>query len=424
MSITASLNELSERYGKKFLSRTSEEVGNIIADQLSYLKTTDYDSDAVDPRANLHLDTTKLSLHPSRVNAFLEGQHVAPITIDMALTQKCSYACTFCYAGLQQNPSAPAEWETYKNFLDDCVMIGHKKGEGVKGISLVSDGESTESPHFQKFIEYGRSLGIDMAVGTNGRKLENFDLEILSKSLTYLRINFNAGHPDAYQQVMGCSKESLDAVLKTTKEIVRIKRTHELPITIGYQMVLMPEYADQVLPLASLSRDIGIDYLVIKHCSDDEVGRLGVDYSWYVSEQAEELLKTAERFSTASFSCQAKWSKIKTGRDRIYSKCYGTPLLLQMSGTGIVAPCGSFFHNDYSHNHIGDIKTERFFDIWNSQRYKDVMKYLRSDKFNAKNMCATLCLQDKVNEQLYEIIENGEAMKNLDESSLPHRNFI
>ena len=189
-------------------------------------------------------------------------------------------------------------------------------------------------------------------------------------------------------------------------------------------MVLMPEYADQVLPLASLSRDLGLDYLVIKHCSDDEQGRLGVDYSWYQSQEASDLLHVAEKFSTKSFSSQAKWSKIKTGRDRIYSKCYGTPLLLQMSGTGIVAPCGSFFHQDYQNYHIGDIKDTSLYEIWNSKKYDEVMAFLRSDKFDAKSMCATLCLQDKVNETLYNIIEKDASYAKPSVENLPHVNFI
>ena len=165
--------------------------------------------------------------------------------------------------------------------------------------------------------------------------------------------------------------------------------------------------------------------MVIKHCSDDELGRLGVDYSWYTSDLATSLLEVAENFSTPNFSSQAKWSKIKTGRDRIYSKCYGTPLLLQMSGTGIVAPCGSFFHSDYEHNHIGDIKHKSFYEIWASDKYQQVINYLRSDNFDAKKMCATLCLQDKVNEQLYRIIEKNEALPPpTDTNNIPHTNFI
>ena len=423
--VTKRLIQSTEKYGTRFLSRTIEEVSDIIQDQIKYLNTIDFDADFVDPRELIHLDTNKLSLHTERVQAFLDGKRVAPITIDMALTQKCSYACTFCYAGLQQNPSAPAIWNVYKNFLDDCKKIGHAPNECVKAISLVSDGESTESPYFQTFVAYAHTLGIDISVGTNGLRLENFDLDVLAECLTYLRINFNAAHPKAYQQVMGCSETSFNKVIQTTQTLISLIKEKGHKVTLGYQMVLMPEYADQVLPLASMCRDMGINYLVIKHCSDDEQGSLGVDYKWYQSEKADELLKYAERFSTATYSSQAKWSKIRTGRDRIYSKCYGTPLLLQMSGTGIVAPCGSFFHKDYSHNHIGDIKEESFYKIWASDDYMRVINFLRSEKFDAKSMCATLCLQDKVNGQLYNIIEkDGVLTKPKRIDNIPHTNYI
>ena len=49
----------------------------------------------------------------------------------------------------------------YFDFLEDCAEIG------VKGISFVSDGESTISP-VCKACKYGYELGLSMAVGTNG----------------------------------------------------------------------------------------------------------------------------------------------------------------------------------------------------------------------------------------------------------------
>lgn len=414
----------TEQYGSNYLDRSKSQVKTIIEKQLVYLSATGFNENYFDPRSTINLDTTKLLLHEDRLKAFLDGKKIAPITIDMALTQKCSYACTFCYAGLQQNPSSPAEWSVYKTFLDDCTKIGHEPGHGVKAISLVSDGESTESPHFERFIDYAFNNEINIASGTNGLKLNKYNLKSIAKKLTYLRINFNAAHEEAYSQIMGASSHSFNSVIQTTLELVNYKKQLKLPITIGYQMVLMPEYADQVLPLASMSRDLGLDYLVIKHCSDDEQGRLGVDYNWYQSIEATDLLKVAEQFSTHSFSSQAKWSKIKTGRDRVYSRCYGTPLLLQMSGTGIVAPCGSFFHKDYESYHIGDIKETSLFDIWNSPKYDQVISFLRSDKFDAKSMCATLCLQDKVNEVLYNIIEKDVEYSRPSADNLPHLNFI
>lgn len=379
----------------------------------------------IDPRKMFHLDTTKIAFHKDRVDAWLRGEKVAPITIDMALTQKCSYACTYCYAGLQYNPATTADWEAYENFLKDCVSIGHKPGHGVKAISLVSDGESTENPYFYDFIRRGKELGMDMAVGTNGLKLKQEKLKEMLRDLTYLRINISAGEPDAYAKIMGTSVSNYHKVIEIIKEMVRIKKENGYSVTIGLQMVLLPEYADQVIPLALLGRELGVDYTVIKHCSDDETGRLGVDYSWYKTPFAQKLLKVAEALSTETYSVQAKWSKMMTGRDRKYSKCFGTPFLLQTSGTCLVAPCGSLFHTDYKDFHIGNFSKERFKDIWAGDRYWQVIGFLGSDKFDPRKRCATLCLQDKVNEVLFDMKENHIALPDTTGKPLPaHANFI
>ena len=194
---------------------------------------------------------------------------------------------------------------------------------------------------------------------------------------------------------------------------MKIKKKRKASITIGLQMVLLPEYADEVIPLAKLGKDLGVDYLVIKHCSDDEKGRLGVDYSWYKTPIAQKLLLAAESLSTESYSVQVKWSKIMTGRDRKYSRCYGPPVLTDVR-YGIVAPCGSFFHNRYKRYHIGDLKEKSFKEIWNSPEYKEVMGHLASNNFDAKTQCATLCLQDKVNEVLNDLVENDKPLKEVD----------
>lgn len=407
------------------MDRASEDVEKIVRGQIQDVKRRNVLNFDIDPRAHFHLDTTKIAFHKDRVDAWLRGEHVAPITIDMALTQKCSYACTFCYAGLQQNSSSPVPWEVYENFLDDCVEIGHKPGEGVRAISLVSDGESTENPDYYKFICKAKANGIDIASGTNGFKLRKEELPMLVDSLTYLRFNFDAAEPEAYAQVMGTAEKSYHKVVENIREVVRLKKERCSNITIGLQMVLLPEYADQVIPLALLGRELDVDYTVIKHCSDDENGRLGVDYDWYKGDLAESLLKTAEALSTPEYSVQAKWSKIRTGRDRKYSKCFGPPLMLQMSGTGIVAPCGSFFHKRYGRYHIGDIKEQRLRDIWASDAYLEVMGYIASDKFDPRRECATLCLQDKVNEALFDLVERSIPLPDVMGKSQPmHVNFI
>ena len=65
-------------------------------------------------------------------------------------------------------------------------------------------------------------------------------------------------------------------------------------------MVLMPEFKDEILPFAKLATDLGVDYGVIKHCSDDEFPTQGVDYSKY--EDMYDLLSAAESLSNANQS--------------------------------------------------------------------------------------------------------------------------
>lgn len=371
-----------------------------------------------------NLDGTKIALpaHAERLRAFLAGERIAPLTIDMALTQKCQAACIFCYMELQKNPSDPVEWPVYDQFLEDCASIGHKPGEGVKAISLVSDGESTLSKSYYKFIVKAKSLGIDVASGTNGEALKLDQMPMLVDNLTYLRFNLNAAIPKENARIMGTSETAFHRVIRNVKEVVRLKYVRDSNVTIGLQMVLMPSYGDQIVPLAKFGATLGVDYLVIKHCSDDEAGRLGVDYSWYTRPETMALLREAEAQSTDTYSVQVKWSKIHTGRDRQYSKCFGTPLHLQMSGTGIVAPCGSFFNPSYKDKWIGDIKTTRFRDIWASDRYWEVVNYLKSDKFDPRKECATLCLQDRTNLALFNLIEKGEPLPVAEENL--HRNFL
>lgn len=350
----------------------------------------------------LVLDGSKVLFHRDRIEQWSYGQgRVAPITIDCALTTKCSYRCVYCYGKMQCiNQSDNMDWHTIKNFLDDAAEIG------VKGISFVSDGESTCNPNLKQAIVYGKGLGVDMALGTNGYLLKDEELDEILPCLTYLRFNISAGECDRYCYIHGVPEKCYHKVINTIKTAVEIKREKNLAVTIGLQMVLMPEFEDQIMPLAKLGKELGVDYLVIKHCSDDEDGTLGVDYSKY--DAMTEKLKAAEAISTSDYQVSVKWSKIMSGGKKRYCKCFGAPFILQMSGTGLVAPCGMFFNEKYKKYHIGNIKETRFKDLFYGDRYWEVMQSIASDGFDPNTDCGTLCLQHKTNEVLWDIYSNHE----------------
>lgn len=350
----------------------------------------------------LILDGHKLAWHGDRVAAHLRGERVAPITIDCALTRRCSYRCVYCYGRLQANDEKPMTREVIFRFLDDAAAIG------VKAVSFVSDGESTCSPHLYDAILRGRANGLDMALGTNGYLLADDRLAEILPALTYLRFNISAAEATRYAEIHGCEPECFEAVCGTIRRCVEIKAAAGLDVTIGLQMVVLPEFADQVLPLAALGRRLGVDYLVLKHCSDDEHGSLGVDYSRYA--EMEGLLREAEAAGGDGYVVRAKWSKLLGGGQRAYRRCYGPPLILQISGSGLVAPCGMLFGRRYDRYHIGNIAETPLADLWRGERYWEVMDELVSDRFDAGTMCGRLCLQDRVNDCLWRLKEQGEPV--------------
>lgn len=373
-------------------------------------------SSLLDEHTRLILDGTKIAWHLERIQAWERGERIAPITIDMALTRACNFACTYCYATLQENDRKVITQEVIYDFLEDCAEIG------VKGISLVSDGESSVSPVFADTIVRGGELGLSMATGTNGFLVTPEMAERILPHMTYLRINISAGERDRYAEIMGVKPAYYDRVLDNIRAMVRIKRERSLPVTLGLQMVLMPEFGDQVLPLARLGRELGVDYCIFKHCSDNEDGDLKVNYRGY--ENLFEILKQAEEMSEPDYQVSVKWSKIMAGERRSYQRCYGPPFIIQLSGSGLVAPCGMLFNERYKKFHIGNICDTRFKDIWQSDAYWDVMNYLASPEFNAQTMCGTLCLQHKVNETL-DAYRRGEiGIAPPDGEAPSHLNFI
>ena len=366
---------------------------------------------------NLILDGTKISWHKERVMAWERGERIAPITIDMALTRACNYSCGFCYAMFQENDRKIINKKVIFDFLEDCAEIG------VKAISFVSDGESTISPVFIDACKKGYELGLSMAVGTNGFVLTKDKSEEILPYLTYVRINFSAGERKRYSEIMGCKESSFDRVCQNIEDMVSIKKKSKLDVTIGMQMVLMPKDSDQIIPLAELGKKLKVDYAIIKHCSDNEDGDLGINYKDY--EKLYPLLKKAEKYSNDAYKCVIKWSKILDEGLRRYQRCFGAPFMLQISGSGLIAPCGMLFNDKYKKFHIGNIVDKRFKDIWQSDQYWVVMNYLSSPDFNAQKMCGSLCLQHKVNEALDAHVKGELSIYNeKTEGITEHINFI
>tara|TARA_B100000674_G_C37947036_1_gene965386 strand:- start:344 stop:1522 length:1179 start_codon:yes stop_codon:yes gene_type:complete len=391
---------------------------NEIANNLDIEK---FQKNAVDTKeGKLILDSHKLSYHHDRVEAWENNEKIAPVSVDMALTRACGAMCSFCYAMVQE----PQERSTIKvkealDLVDDFAEVG------VKGVSLISDGESTLSKAYVPFIQHASKSGIDVGNATNGWEWEPEKIDQVLPHLTWVRFTVAAGTPEGYSKIMFKGPEHThvyERAMSHIKYAVDLKKKLKLNVTLGIQMVLMPEFKDEILPFAKLAIDLGVDYGVIKHCSDDEMGTLGVDYSKYSS--LYEKLEEAEKLTNDETKIIVKWDKIKNGGKPTYKRFYGPQFLLQISGSGLVAPSGMFFNARYSKFHIGNYVDERFKDIFKSDRYWKIMDYLASPYFDSQTMMGTLPIQHYVSEALDNHIKGEAKIPKANGTKPLHVNFL
>lgn len=378
----------------------------------------------MDKHCNLDLDGTKLPWHLDRVKKWYNGEKIAPITIEWALTPYCGYHCKFCtYDGKEKNSkNTKISQKAAFNFLEDIAEVG------VKATSLASDGESTGNPILYDIIPYAKKLGLDTALSTNGFLLKQDRLEEILPYLTYLRFNFSGAEPKRYSEIMGVDDKRFYKVSETIKKCSQIKKEKNLAVTIGMNMVCMPEFVDQVIPFAKLGKALGVDYAIIKHYSDEK--GVGTNYTDY--EKLIPVFKEAEKYSDENYLAKVKWSKIKEGiedgRNRNYPYCFGPAFMFQISGTGIIGVCNRFVQEEDKTIILGDITKERFKDIFNSDKYSKIINHLGSPTFSNKS-CWPLCLQHKTNEFLWNLKNGNTNFQEIEEyiskkEAPQHINFI
>ena len=342
------------------------------------------------------MDGHKLYWHLERVIDWLNGKRIPPIHIDVGLSKGCNIRCEYCFGVLQGNFYKKGSEVYFPR--DPLLRYVREAGEiGVRSMAFVGEAEPLLNPHVYGAIIEGKKAGVDVALGTNGILFDTGkNGEEALEYLSWIRFNISAASDEAYRRIHG-SKEFNVAVEKI-KFCVNIKRKKSLKITIGLQMVLTPSNAAQTVPLAILGKELGVDYLVIKQCSDTVESKLGVFNKLHEYDKFYDMLKQAENLSSNGYNVIVKWRKVTNQGKRNYDQCLGVPFLLYSSGNGRIYPCGMFFDFKEEEYRMGDLINQSFKEIYESQRYWDVVEKVKNIDVH---QCYSNCRTHAINEFLW-----------------------
>ena len=345
------------------------------------------------------MDGNKLIWHMQRViDHFDKGERVAPIHMDIGATATCNSDCIYCYAKHQKHKGEILDKDVF------LKLMAEAPGVGIKSIAIIGDGEPTLNPALYEAVKIGKDNGLDLSVGTNGVALNPIKTDALLKNCVWVRFNLSAGTREGYKVVH--QKDNWDIVSANIRDAVNIKKLKGYTCTIGLQMVLVPQCIDQVIPEAKFAIEAGVDYLVVKQYSDPLCSDMvGVDRDWYKAEETQKILKTAEEMSTDKTQIIIKWGLLQWHDTKPFKHCLDLPLLIESSGTGKVYPCGYHFRNPKFE--LGDLNTQSIGEIINSDKYWNLIKYMREEHVVGKD-CHGACRHDRTIEFINNYLNKSE----------------
>lgn len=271
-----------------------------------------------------------------------EGKLEAPIYVEISPTGICNHKCLFCHYNYLGH-----EGKFKKGKM--LELVKELASMGVKAIVFAGNGEPTLHVDTIEAIILAKSLGIDVALSTNGALLKDEHFEILATNLTWIRFSFNAGSEENYEQVHVTNKNDYQKVIDNIKKLKATKDKLKTNITIGTQFVLIPENKDFALEHGKMLKSLGVDYFSVKHFYNHSHNEFEVVEN-ISDEFIENLSKEANKLSTENFNFLVRSTSNLTSK-REYDKCYGLEFIVFIDENGDVYSC--FSHQYDKKNNYG-----------------------------------------------------------------------
>jgi radical SAM protein with 4Fe4S-binding SPASM domain len=351
--------------------------------------------------SELFLDGSKLLHHLPTVEKWKRGERIFPIHAEISPTSGCNQRCNLCYVDYLGHKGG---------FLPEPIMnsLADEFGKlGLKSVLLAGEGEPTANMGIVSMIQRAHRNNVDMAINSNAVLLNKEMSQAILPHLVWARFTFQASTPSLYQSIHKGHSSDFDRATKNVQDAVKVKRDSKSTVTLGTQQILINENYRNIYETAKLSKELGVDYYVVKRFSKHPNN--SYDVSENLWQESEDELKRAEELSDEKFKVIVRWNNFKNDCNRIYKKCIGTPFITQILADGKIYPCSQFFKDpEFCY---GDLHFQTFEEIFTSGRVEEVTKKIERE-VNVKN-CISYCRHHSTNQFLWKIYEEPQ-----------HANFI
>ncbi|MBX3240005.1 MAG: SPASM domain-containing protein [Chitinophagaceae bacterium] len=294
-----------------------------------------------------------------------------PVSISFEPTTSCNLRCPECPSGLRSFSRSTGMLQ--KDFFRQTIDDIHRE---LLYLIFYFQGEPYLNPDFLDMVQYASQKKIYTATSTNAHYLNDDNArKTIESGLDRLIISIDGTTQEVYQQYRRGG--NLQKVIEGAKRIVEWKKKlkSKTPFVVFQFLVVKPN-EHQVEEVKQLAKEVGVDDVWFKTAQV-------YDYE----NDPNNLIPSVDKFS--------RYRKTKNGhalKNRLDNHCWKLWHANVITWDGLVVPC--CFDKDAMHR-LGNLKMQRFKDIWHNDNYRQFRRELMSSRKNI-DICANCSEGTKV----------------------------
>ena len=297
-----------------------------------------------------------------------ETGRCVPYHMSIGLLSRCNHNCRWCYVDYaKQNIEMDA----------DVLLVALQEARriwGLKAVTIVGMGEPTLHPRFPEVVDRIRRLGVEVGLFTNGSRLAG-DVARALLDATFVRISLDACTPETHQACHG--SKDFGEVVANIAAFVALRGKKALP-TIGIQFAACHLNKGDIVPMARMAEELGVDYLSYKPVYKNErnpshpANELDLEEAMALVGEAAMSAKRVQVFQKR----EQFQDVLGASSQRPYTRCWAHSISPYVEEDGSVAFCG----NLYPDSVIGNIHEHTLSEIWYGERHRKAIDALRLDR--------------------------------------------
>jgi len=295
----------------------------------------------------------------------MKSDLLTPHSIELHLTSVCNYDCYHCSYANRRKSAVYLESEIVERLVDDLKTIN------PRGVYFSGGGEPTALKNWDKYIEQLSSNKIETALITNGSLIKQHHIPILSK-LNYIAISIYSTKNNVAQEITGNKKINHSFALP--KEIHK----QNGKVVVGARCVINKYNYTEVVDIYNKAIVSGYDYLIFIPEIDYEsrgicltIDQINKMVKIVSSSHIDDRKTNLSSLAGNDFNFYSKKNEVYKQIDCQAIKLRTNAFVNYDGGVYLCQP--DIGNQEYC---IGNINDERFIEIWNSEKHKNIIEKL------------------------------------------------